>query len=218
MRKIRPTPLFIISIGLILVGLYLLISGDKGEEGWGYLSALVFIGLGGAGLFVYVSLRSIFKAKIWRQSFAEIALILILLYIGYKRKGSYLFQLPHNYRGYVILVYGIEKAPKLKKTFYSNKTKIAVPASGIMLTSSLPDDNFNELPIFSDSTLGKIERLPPSLKRYSIPYSTEKMVCGNKNYMISMWLIKDEPNWSVKDDTINRLDVKLIQACDLIGE
>jgi hypothetical protein len=213
--KLKPTPLFLVSIGLILYGFYMLIFVDPGEEGWGTLFAMVIGGAGIGGLVVYAILRAALKTKVWTQVLIETFLILGLLYFGYRKSGAYQFRLPHNYRGYVILIYGVDNAPKLRTPFYSNKIRFQVPVSGIILTSSSPNDNYSDPAIFFDSTLGEIHKLTPPLKRHDLPLSSDTLKCGNKKYLYDIWIIKDEPNWSAKEDTINRLDLKFIEACNL---
>lgn len=213
--RLKPTPLFLISVGLILYGTYTLLFVDPGEEGWGTLAAMVIGGAGVIGLIVYAILRAIFNTKIWKQVAIEAILIAGLLFFYYRTSGSYQFRLPHNYRGYVILIYGVDNASKLKTPFYSNKIKLNVPASGIILTSSFPNDNYSDPAIFLDSTIGKIQKLSASLKRYDLPLSSDTLKCGDKNYLYDIWIIKDKPNWSAKEDTINRLDLKFIEACNL---
>jgi hypothetical protein len=151
--KFKPTPLFIVSIGLILFGLYMLLFVDPGEEGWGTLFTMMIGGAGIAGLVIYVIFRATFKTKVWTQAGIEIILIISVLYFGYKKNGHYEFHLPHNYRGYVLLVYGVDHAPKMKKPFYTNKIKLSIPVSGIILTSSSPNDNYINPAVFLDSTL-----------------------------------------------------------------
>jgi hypothetical protein len=216
--KLKPTPLFLVSIGLILYGLYMFIFVDPGEEGWGTLFAMLIGGAGIAGLAVYAILRAALKTKIWTQVGIETVLIIGVLYFGYKKSSIYEFHLPHNYRGYVIVVYGVGNASKLKAPFYSNKSKFKVPLSGIILTSSLRNDNYSDPAIFLDSTLGEIHELPVPLKRHDLPLSSDTLKCGNKNYLFDIWIIKDEPNWSAKEDTINRLDLKFLEACTLISK
>jgi hypothetical protein len=215
MRQLKPTPLFIISIGLILYGLYILFFVDAGAEGWGTLFAFVIGGAGILGLIIYAILRVTLKRRIWTQVGIEIILIVGLIYLSYRKSGIYEFNLPHNYRGYVVVVYGVDKAPRLRTPFYSNKIKFNVPLSGIIVTSSLPNENYSDPAVFLDSTLGKIAELPEPYKRHDIPYSTDTLKCGDKNYLIDIWFIKDQPSWTQKEDTINRLDLKLIEACSL---
>jgi hypothetical protein len=63
--KFKPTPLFLVSIGLLLFGLYVLFFINAGEEGWGTLAAMVIIGSGLIGLFIYTILSLALKNKVW---------------------------------------------------------------------------------------------------------------------------------------------------------
>lgn len=143
-------------------------------------------------------------------------MIVALVYLGYRKSGAYEFNLPHNYKGYVVVVYGVDKVPRSKPPFYSNKIWYNVPLSGIILTSDLPNNNYSYPAVFLDSTLGEIDKLPDPYKRYGIPHSTNPLKCGDKSYLMDIWFIKDQPDWSRKEDTINRLDLKLAEACTLI--
>lgn len=115
--KLKLTPLLLVSTALVLYGLYMLIFVDPGVEGWGTLFAMVTGGAGIAGLVIYGILRAIFKTKIWRQVVIEAVLIVGVWYFVYKKTGNYEFHLPHNYRGYVIVVYGVDNASKLRTPF-----------------------------------------------------------------------------------------------------
>ncbi|MBL0154194.1 MAG: hypothetical protein IPP93_12170 [Chitinophagaceae bacterium] len=217
MRRIIPTPLLIISIGLFLYGLFMNMFGDSGEEGWGSLVAMILCGAGIAGLVVFSILRLTLKSRIWTQVLIEVVIIAGLAFYFYKKSGKYEFLLPHNYRGYVVVVYGVDHASKLKKPFFRNKIKLYVPSSGIILTSGKPSDNYDDPAIFLDSTLGEIQNLPAPFTRYEIPYSSDTLHCGEKNYLMDVWLIKDKPSWTNEDDIQNRFDLKLAEACNLIS-
>lgn len=73
-------------------------------------------------------------------------------------------------------VYGVDDAPRLKTRFYSNKIKMVVPRSGILFTSSLPNDNYSDPPVFLDSTLGTIEDMPKPFKRHSAPVLADTLL------------------------------------------
>ena len=189
-----------------------------GEEGWGTFAAFLFTSVGVAGLVIYAILRAILKTRIWVQVGIEIILIGTLVFLGYRKTGNYVFSLPHNFRGYVVLVYGVNKVQGPVTPLYSNKLRFTVPSSGIILTSYLPGSNYNDPAIFLDSTLGETDKLPDPYKRYGIPHSTNPLKCGDRNYKVDVWIIKDQPDWSRKEDSINRLDLKLAEACELIKQ
>jgi hypothetical protein len=214
--KLRPSLLFITSVAIVLYGLYILFFVDPGEEGWGSIVALGICGAGLLGLIIFGVLKAAFGGKVLAQLAIETLLIAGLIFYEYKNKGKYEFQLPHNYHGYVIVVYGVEKAPRLSKQILSNRIKIQVPPSGIILTSSgLSKNHYSDVPLFDDSILGEIQTLPAPFRRFSIPLTTDTLQCMSGKYGYKLWLIKDQPNWSKIDDAINRLDLKLQQACEI---
>ncbi|QEC53616.1 hypothetical protein EDD80_12418 [Anseongella ginsenosidimutans] len=215
--KFKLTPLFLLSSGLILYGLYMLIF-HVGGNGLGGLVPFLLGGAGAIGLFIYAVFRVTLAKRVWVQVGIESLVILGILYFGYKKVGFYEFRLPHDYRGHVVLVYGVDHAPALKTPFYSNKIKMVVPPSGVLLTSSLPNDNYSDPAVFLDSTLGEIQDLPKPFKRQSAPVLTDTLRCGNRKYLMDQWLIKEGSYWSLKDDTVFGLDRKLLRACTLISE
>ena len=73
--KFKITPLLIFSIGISLYGLYELRFGNRGEEGWGTLAAMVMIGFGIIAFLLHLLFLIIFKAKLWTQLGIEIFLI-----------------------------------------------------------------------------------------------------------------------------------------------
>lgn len=216
MIQIKPTPFFLTSTILFVYGLYALLFFDPGEEGWGTLAAIIFCVVGVINFILYAILRVIFKARIWFQVGIEVIVIIGLLYFGYKESGVIEFQLPHKFRGNIVIVYGVDNAPKLNKPFYSNKIKLNVPPSGIILTSSAPDNSYSRPANFLDSTLGEIEKLPIQLRRYGLPHSSDTLICNYGKYFTEIWTINIEPAWSIRDDSVNKLDLKLQEACWLI--
>jgi hypothetical protein len=213
--KFKPTPLFVVSAGIILYGLYMLFFVDPDEEGWGWVYAMLICGVGAFGMVVYGALRAILRKEVWIQVGVETVFILGILYVDYKQNGAYQFRLPHAYRGNVILVYGVEQAPMLKTRFYSNKIKLEVPPSGIILTSSLPKDNYSDPAIFLDTWFEEIHLLQPPLTRHAMSRPPDTLRCADKKYLFNIWVIKDEPNWT-SNDVINGLDLQLIEACNFI--
>jgi hypothetical protein len=209
--KFKPTPLFLVSFGLIIYGLYIFsVAKDLGG-----LMGILVRGAGIFGMVIYVLLRAILMKEVWIQVGVETFLILGILYFDYKLSGAYQFHLPQAYRGNVILVYGVEHAPTLETSFYSNKIKLEVPPSGIILTSSLPKDNYSGPAIFLDIWYQEIHLLPPPLTRHSVSLSPDSLTCADQKYLFDIWIIKDESNWT-SNDVINGLDLQFIQACNLI--
>jgi hypothetical protein len=79
--KIKITPLFVISICVILYGLYVIYFVDPGEEGWGTLAGIVITAIGLFAFIVYLVLRFIFRDRVWSQVFTEIVLICLCIIV-----------------------------------------------------------------------------------------------------------------------------------------
>jgi hypothetical protein len=215
--KLKLTPFFIASLGLFLYGLYWWFIADSGEEGWGLLFGMV-ITVFSVGLFVvYIIFRAIFKTRVWTQTNIETLLLCVGLFYYYKTEGAFVFTLPRNYKGHVLVVYNVEGQPTLPTNFLSNKVKVTVPSSGIVLTSSSPRNvQYYNGGIFTED--GKnINDLQGADRRYDIPVLNDTIICNGRTYRIDKWMIKDQPNWELKDDTLYKLNEKLELACDLIN-
>ena len=156
--KFRITPLLLLPIAIILYGAY---SGlfESGNEGWGALFLMGFIGLGLISLILYLISRAIFKTKIRTQIIVELLLIGVLLFYIYKRSGEKKIVLPSNYDSHVVMVYGVDKQRRLSKIFFTNKITIKVPKNGIVLTSSSFNDKYYPRASFFDERLGLLDEI-----------------------------------------------------------
>lgn len=215
--KLKLTPFLIVSVGLFLYGLYVLFLVNPGEEGWGTLAGMVITGFA-VGLFViYIIFRAVFKSKIWTQTGIEAILLSAALFFYYKSEGEFLFALPKNFKGHVLVVYNVQGQPALPTSFFTNKVKVTVPVSGIVLTSSSPlNEKYYHGGTFTEN--GKnINTLNGADRRHDLPLDSDTISCNRKKYYFDKWIIKDEPNWSKRDDTLYKLVDKLQLACDLIN-
>jgi hypothetical protein len=215
--KLKLTPFFIVSVGLFLYGLYVWFIADPGEEGWGTLAGMIITGFS-VGLFVvYLIFRAIFKTKFWTQTGIEAFLLAGALFYFYKAEGEFLFALPKNYQGHVLVLYNVEGQPALPTRFISNKVKVTVPPSGVVLTSSLPlNDKFYHDGTFTED--GKdINDLKGAYRRHDLPLTGDTLICNGRKYYFDIWIIKEEQNWSLRDDTLYKLNDKLQIACDIIN-
>ncbi len=215
--KLKLTPLLIASVGLFLYGIYVLLLLDPGEEAWGTLAGMVITGFA-VGLFVVnIIFRAVFKSKIWTQIGTETILICAVLFFYYKSEGEFLFALPKNFKGHVLVVYNVQGEPALPTSFFNNRVKVTVPAYGIFLTSSSPlNERYYHGGTFTEN--GKnINNLEGTHRRYDLPLSSDTLICNGRKYYFDMWIIKEQPNWSLRDDTLYKLGEKLQFACDLIN-
>jgi hypothetical protein len=193
--KLKITPLLILPIGLIIYGVY---GGlfESGEEGWGTLFLMVFIGMGLVSIILYAISRMIFKTKVRTQIIVESAVIAGLMFYIYKRSGEKEILLPANYKDYVVIVYDVNKAKRLKKNILTNKLKIKVPSNGIVLTSSKFDEKYYPRASFIDEKLGPLDKiLTDSIRRYEAPMRNDTVNIGNKKYSFEIWFIKWEKNY-----------------------
>jgi hypothetical protein len=202
MRRIKPTPLFIISIGLILFAIYTLLF-FKDPEGWGILGAIIFVSGGLIGLIIYLVLRVLCKTKVWTQIILEIIIIASLIFYDFKRDSFKEIEIPTNFNGFVLIIYGVQNSPKLTIPFYSNKVKLNIPESGIISTSS----DINDI---------KITRVSDD-KTYNSPYQNDSVVCNGKKYAAEIWLVKHSPiKEQALEDSIFALKERLILACSYL--
>lgn len=215
--KLKPTPFFLASLGLFLYGLYWLLIADTGEEGWGKLLGIIIIGYSFVLYLVYILFRAIFKKSVWTQSGVETLLLCGALFYYYKTQGEFSFALPKNFKGHVLLVYNVEGHPVLPANVYSNKVRLNVPVSGIIITSSLPlNEKYYRGATFSED--GKnISKLEGSSRRHDLVLGSDTLICNGRKYYFEKWIIKDQPDWTLRDDTLYNLNGKLQAACDLIN-
>ena len=208
--KYKITPLLIISIGLILFGIYFFVSGRGGNLGpmVGIISAISGI----ICLLPYFLLRRVFKLNIWRQIITELFLILIAVFIYYRGNEKVILHLPRNFQGHIFVVYGVDNKPKLQaKGFFSHNIDIDVPESGIIFTST---KNAKSI-IVADSSDGAIRLVSPG---YGIPFLTDTLRCGNDKYNLDILVFgKLLHDWSPIADKINR-NLKKRTACKILGE
>ena len=202
--KLHTSPLFFFSIGLLCYGVYILSSSPAEYE---YLeekiSGLIWISAGALSLLIYGIFRVTFKKRAKRQRIVEFILVSVILFTLYKKNGGHQFTLPHNYQGYVIILYGVDKAPKLKRPFYSNRTYVKIPSNGVVFTSSKRDQNYSHSSIFLDSTLGDIENLPERFKRFGLHYKSSTLTCYSDPHSIDIWVVgntstvSNDSNWTI---------------------
>ena len=187
---------------------------DPGEEGWGTLAAMLMIGFALCLLFAYLFFRFIFSKRTWTQVGVESVLVVAGLFFFYKMSGTFLFDLPREYKGHVIVVYDVKGQSALPTRFFSNKVKMTVPASGIILTSSSP---LNEKYYEGGTFISNGENINTYPHWHDLPLGRDTIICQGRTYLFDQWIIKDEPNWTMSDDTLYGLNEKLQLACEMIS-
>jgi len=208
--KLKLTPLIIVAGISILFGSYVMFFGKGGNLGGLVLIISIFIA--GVCLLLYFGFRKLFKTKIWRQVLLELLLIIIVGYFYYKKNGRLVLHVPANFTGYIIVVYGADKkselpAPGLLKA----NIDITVPDSGVILTSSTRDKGITVI----DSSQGEIRSIEAG---YGIPFASDKLNCGNKNYDLDVLVFGKLPiGWRYKED-ISIRNLKKELACKMLDQ
>lgn len=176
--RLKISPLLIASIGLILFGFFYMF--NQSISGLGPLAGILLICCGGLCLGVYFILRIFFRSRFWLQLICEAILILLISFSGYKMSFKVLLHIPAGFRGNIVLVYGVKKAPKFKTNgFFERNIHISVPASGIVLMANkYAEKYFNNLLVIDSLHSRAFE--PGTYVGYGI----DTLKCGNRSYFI----------------------------------
>jgi hypothetical protein len=206
--KFRITPLLILSIALILFGIPFILNLIGGNLGPPVGMLLIVVGL--ICLLLHFILGKFFKTKFRNQFIAELSLIIIIGLIYYRYNEKVILHLPKKFQGYITLVYGADKKPKLQgNNILTPNIDLTVPPSGIILTSSKYSKSF----IVVDSSYGEIKTFHPG---YGIPFEIDSLTCGNKKYNLNVLFIGNLPSgWHYGTDTTRR-NMSKEMACKLL--
>jgi hypothetical protein len=207
--KLKLTPTLIVSIILILFGIYFILSGIGGNLGPPV--GMIIIGVGLIFLLLHFLLRKVFKTKIRNQFITELLLLILIGFFYFKNNEKVILHIPKNFQGYIILVYGVDGEPKLESNnIFNSNVDITVPTSGIILTSN----KFPKNTVIVDSSDEKIKTLQPG---YGIPTANDTLRCGDEKYVLDIFVFGNlPPNWDYNTDTAKR-NVSKELACKLLS-
>ena len=97
----------------------------------------IIILLGFSCLFFTICLKKYCKEKFLNQIIIELVLIIIIVFCVYRKNEKILLHLPENFTGDIIVVYEVDKAPKLESTsFFNPNIHVKVPENGKIFTSN----------------------------------------------------------------------------------
>ena len=210
----RVTPLFFVSIALVLTALY--VGGRMFfDNGGGNLSGLAFLlCIFSAAISLLLSgwLHKIFKTNLWRQTLAELLIIIAVGFYLYKQSGKVVLHVPAKFQGYVFLVYSVDNKPPLQRTnFLEDHTKVSVPSSGIIFTSSKRSGTL----AIADSSNGEAKTVG---KEIILPFAWDTLKCGTKDYFMDVVFFGPiPPNWNYKSDSAYR-NFRKEQICKLLSD
>jgi len=208
--KLRPTPLVLTAAALGCLGIFYIFSGSNLGPPVGFIVIL----LGGLCLGLYFALQSIFKTKIWTQVAIELVLLFIVCAVIYKFDGKVILRPKRNFQGYIYVVYEVDKQPELKlKNIFRHNIDVAVPDSGIVLTSSPSPDGFMVKLAVADSTKKEVKVMLPG---YGIVYAMDTIQCGDKQYRADVFYKGNlSRDWRYRTDTLRRR-LKKEQICRML--
>ena len=210
MMKFRPTPFILAAIGFLGLGISYLFSDSNLGPPVGFLVIL----LSGLCVGLYFALRALFKTRVWTQAAVELAVILTVAIGIYKFNEKVVLRPARNFQGYMYVVYQVDGQPALKlKNIFLNKIDVAVPANGIVLTSSPSPNGMMVNLLVADSLKGEVKLLPPG---FGIAYAMDTVICGNKQYRADVFYKGDFPrDWRYRTDTLRRR-LKKQEICALL--
>jgi len=219
--KLKITPLLVVSVIIILCGIFYTLSGAGGNLG--PLFGMIIIFKGAICLIPYFILKFIFKSNIRWRVIIELFLIVIIalvFYFNWKPIGfgfgplanQTTLRLPRSFHGHIILVYGVDKKLNPQaKNLSSQDVDIVVPGSGIIFTSGTLRKNL----IIVDSTDKEVKTMTPG---YGVSYINDTLRCGNKKYMVDILFPGTFSSFSAYTaDSVQRNTMKE-EACKILSE
>jgi len=178
--RLKITPLFISSIGVIIFGFFYIFY--KWNSSLGPLAGLLLMCCGFLCLGVYFILRIVFRPRIWLQLLCEIILIIFVSFSSYKMSRKVVLYIPAGFRGNIVLIYGVRNSPKLKPAgFFERNIQIRVPQSGIVLISN----KFAEKYLNNLLVIDSLHKRAFEPGKY-IGYGIDTLKCNGKHYTIEV--------------------------------
>lgn len=209
--KLKYTPLFIASIGVIVFGFYYMFY--KWDSSIGPLGGILVMLLGVLCLGVNIIFRIIFRTLFFLQITSELLLIVIIAFSCYKLSLKVQLHVPPNYKGTIILVYGVNSAARLKPPhFFYRNIDVYVPPSGIVfIHNKFAEKYLNNLLVIDSLHHRAVE------PGYGVGYGTDSLKCSNGEYKIEVLYY----NYQIQSanppiDTVARNLQKAV-ACKLLG-
>jgi hypothetical protein len=208
--RLKITPLFLASIGVIIYGFYYIFY--KWDSNIGPIAGILVIVLGFICLSLWFILRTIFHSRFWLHLLCEVVLIVVVAFAGYKLTRKVLLHIPGGFKGDILLIYGVEKVPRLRpgNIFYRN-VDVWIPPSGIVLTSNRFAEKYINNLIVMDSLHRQI--FEPG--KY-VGYGLDTLNCGNKKYLMEVINFHYPPDSLKAQDDERQRNLKKQEGCKLI--
>jgi len=211
-NRYKLTPLNIISIIIFGLVIWKYFSADFDSMGWRGFASFVFICIGVIGQIVDLIIQFLSKKYVW-IFIIEACIILLITFIMIWVDRTKTLIVSNNPQRYVVIVFGVNNQPKLLNSTFTYSYEAKVPNNGIVLTSSLYEEDLPETIIKNelnqelntkDSELGWVH------------FSDGKFQCGNNTFKYKSWIIEDAGSCCTSSgDEIDSLRVYLAdELCD----
>jgi len=212
-NRYKRTPFNAIAIIIFGLVIWKYFNADFDSMGWREFASFVFMCIGVIGLIVDLTIQFLSKKYVW-IFIIEGCIILLITFIMIWADRTKTLIVSNNPQRYVVIVFGVNNQPKLSNTTFTYSYEIKVPNNGIVLTSSLYEEDLPETIIKSelnqelntkDSELGWVH------------FSDEKFQCGNNTFKYKSWIIEDaESCCASSGDEIDSLRIYLAdELCDM---
>ncbi|RKR84935.1 hypothetical protein BDD43_5188 [Mucilaginibacter gracilis] len=176
--KFKISLLLIASIGIFIWGAFY--AYNRANSNSGPLPGILIMILGILCFGAYFILCIILRLSIRTQVTAEVMLIGIIAFSCYKLTRKVVLHVPGNFKGSIILVYGVDNQPRLQpRRFFYRNIDINVPQSGIILISNR----------FAEKYINNIFILD-SLHHHTfevLSQSTDTILCNKKPYIADVF-------------------------------
>jgi hypothetical protein len=207
--RFKISPLFAASIGVVIFGFFYIFY--QIDSSLGPLAGILLMFCGFLCLGIYFILCIVFRTKFWLQFLSEIVLIILISFSSYKMSGKVLLHIPAKFNGNIMLVYGVDKRPKLRSlSFFYRNIDVVVPPSGIVLIANkYAPKYFNNLLII-DSANHRVAE--PGL---GVSYAVDILRCPKRYYITEVLNYTYPLNANLKSDSLNH-KLQKQAACSLL--
>ena len=185
--RYKLTPFNIISVLIIGLVIWNYYSSDFDSMGWKEFASIFFISIGLTGLLADLILQFSAKRYLW-IFITEGCIVLLITFIMIWSTRTKTLIVPNNPPRYIVTVFGVNKQPKLSNKTFVYTYEVKVPDNGILLTSSLYEEDLPE-------TIIKNQLNQELNTKYSelgwVHFSDGTFQCGNKTFKYKSWIIEN---------------------------
>jgi hypothetical protein len=201
--KYKPTPLNISSV--IVIGFTIYAAINPGSEGWGILGLIYIFPFALLGLFIDFLIQKFSKRYVW-VLISEFILIGLLVFGYFLTERKKILILPNNFNNHIVIIYGIETAPRLPISFLTWNYIVKIPKNGILLTSTKVEDDFSETKMITSTG---IELNSDKTNLGFVKFSNSEIKFKGKTYNFVSWKVDSISCCGYSSKDMDSLKVKL---------